>query len=42
VKYTLDTDIFIDAFRDALPRLNSLGFLERALPFTFLSANPAS
>jgi predicted nucleic acid-binding protein len=38
VKYTLDTNIFIDAFRDATAEAELLGFLERALPFTFLSA----
>jgi predicted nucleic acid-binding protein len=38
VKYTLDTNIFIDAFRDAAAEAALLSFLERALPFTFLSA----
>jgi predicted nucleic acid-binding protein len=38
VKYTLDTNIYIDAFRDAVVEAALLRFLERALPFTFLSA----
>ncbi len=38
MKYTLDTNIFIDAFRDPAAEATFLRFLERALPFTFLSA----
>jgi predicted nucleic acid-binding protein len=38
VKYALDTNIYIDAFRDPEAEAALLGFLERALPFTFLSA----
>jgi len=38
VKYALDTNIYIDAFRDAPAGAALLRFLERALPFTFLSA----
>lgn len=38
MKYALDTNIYIDAFRDADAEAALLGFLERALPFTFLSA----
>jgi predicted nucleic acid-binding protein len=38
VKYALDTSIFIDAFRDPDAEAALLRFLERALPFTFLSA----
>jgi predicted nucleic acid-binding protein len=38
VKYALDTNIYIDAFRDAAAEAALLRFLERALPFTFLSA----
>lgn len=38
MKYTLDTNIFIDAFRDTAAEAALLLFLERALPFTFLSA----
>lgn len=38
VKYALDTNILIDAFRDPDAEAALLGFLERALPFTFLSA----
>lgn len=36
--YALDTNIFIDAFRDPDAEAALLRFLERALPFTFLSA----
>jgi predicted nucleic acid-binding protein len=39
VKYALDTNIFIDAFRDTTAEAALLAFLERALPFTFLSAD---
>jgi predicted nucleic acid-binding protein len=38
VKYALDTNIYIDAFRDPAVEAALLRFLERALPFTFLSA----
>jgi predicted nucleic acid-binding protein len=38
VKYALDTNIYVDAFRDPSAEAALLGFLERALPFTFLSA----
>jgi predicted nucleic acid-binding protein len=38
VKYALDTNIFVDAFRNTVSEEALLGFLERALPFTFLSA----
>jgi predicted nucleic acid-binding protein len=38
VRYALDTNLFIDAFRDATAEAALLTFLERALPVTFLSA----
>jgi predicted nucleic acid-binding protein len=38
VKYALDTNLFIDAFRDPTAEAALLRFLEGALPFTFLSA----
>jgi predicted nucleic acid-binding protein len=38
VKYTLDTNIFIDAFRSEDAQTEVLAFLNRALPFTYLSA----
>jgi predicted nucleic acid-binding protein len=38
VKYALDTNIFIDAFRDRTAEAALLAFLERALPVTFMSA----
>lgn len=38
MKYALDTNIYIDAFRDAAAGAAFLRFLERALPLTFLSA----
>jgi predicted nucleic acid-binding protein len=38
VKYALDTNVFIDSFRDATAEAALLTFLERALPFTFMSA----
>jgi predicted nucleic acid-binding protein len=38
VKYTLDTNIFIDGFRHAQAQAEVLAFLTRALPFTYLSA----
>ena len=38
MKYALDTNIYIDTFRDPSAEAALLRFLERALPFTFLSA----
>lgn len=38
MKYTLDTNIFIDAFRDRTAEAALLAFLDRALPVTFMSA----
>lgn len=38
MKYALDTNIFIDAFRDTAAEVALLTFLKRALPFTFMSA----
>lgn len=38
MKYTLDTNVFIDGFRDADAQADLLAFLNRALPFTYLSA----
>ena len=38
MKYALDTNIFIDAFRDRAAEAALLAFLERALPVTFMSA----
>jgi predicted nucleic acid-binding protein len=38
VKYTLDTNIFIDGFRNQEAQSEVFAFLKRALPFTFLSA----
>jgi predicted nucleic acid-binding protein len=38
VKYALDTNVFIDAFRDKAAEAALLAFLERALPVTFMSA----
>jgi predicted nucleic acid-binding protein len=38
VKYTLDTNVFIDGFRNADAQADLLAFLNRALPFTYLSA----
>lgn len=38
MKYALDTNIFIDSFRDEKSEAELLAFLERALPFTFMSA----
>jgi predicted nucleic acid-binding protein len=38
VKYALDTNIFIDGFRDEGAQTEILAFLNRALPFTYLSA----
>lgn len=36
--YTLDTNIFIDGFRNAEAQAEVFAFLHRALPFTYLSA----
>lgn len=38
MKYTLDTNIFIDGFRNEEAQAEVFGFLNRALPFTYLSA----
>jgi predicted nucleic acid-binding protein len=38
VKYTLDTNIFIDGFRNEEAQAEVFAFLKRALPFTYLSA----
>ena len=38
MKFALDTNIYLDAFRDPAAEAPLLRFLERALPFTFLSA----
>jgi len=38
VKYTLDTNIFIDGFRNEEAQAEVFAFLNRALPFTYLSA----
>jgi predicted nucleic acid-binding protein len=38
VKYALDTNIFIDAFRTEQAQAARFTFLLRALPFTYLSA----
>jgi predicted nucleic acid-binding protein len=38
VKYALDTNIFIDGFRSDESQAEVFAFLNRALPFTFLSA----
>lgn len=38
MKYALDTNIFVDAFRDTAIEAALLTFLERAIPFTFMSA----
>jgi predicted nucleic acid-binding protein len=38
VKYTLDTNIFIDGFRSEEAQAEVFSFLKRALPFTYLSA----
>lgn len=38
MKYALDTNIFIDAFRTEDAQVALFAFLERALPFTYLSA----
>ncbi len=38
MKYALDTNIFIDGFRDEDAQAGIFAFLNRALPFTYLSA----
>jgi predicted nucleic acid-binding protein len=38
VKYALDTNIFIDGFRNEHTQAEIFVFLNRALPFTYLSA----
>jgi predicted nucleic acid-binding protein len=38
VKFALDTNVFVDAFRDETFAAALAAFLERALPTTFLSA----
>lgn len=38
MKYTLDTNIFIDGFRHEEAEAEVFAFLNRALPFTYLSA----
>jgi len=38
VKYALDTNIFIDGFRNEEAQAEVFAFLSRALPFTYLSA----
>jgi len=38
VKYALDTNIFIDGFRNEEAQAEVFTFLNRALPFTYLSA----
>jgi predicted nucleic acid-binding protein len=38
VKYTLDTNVFIDGFRNEEAQADVFAFLNRALPFTYLSA----
>ena len=38
MKYALDTNIFIDGFRSEEAQAEVLAFLNRALPFTYLSA----
>lgn len=38
MKYTLDTNIFIDAFHSEEAQAEVFVFLNRALPFTYLSA----
>ena len=38
MKYTLDTNIFIDGFRSEEAQAEVFTFLNRALPFTYLSA----
>ena len=38
MKFALDTNVYVDAFRDRAAEAALLRFIERALPFTFLSA----
>jgi hypothetical protein len=38
VKDALDTNAFVDSFRSEAAEAELLSFIERALPFTFLSA----
>ena len=38
MKYTLDTNLFIDGFRSEEAQAEVFAFLKRALPFTYLSA----
>ena len=38
MKYALDTNVFIDGFRNQEAQAEVFAFLNRALPFTFLSA----
>jgi predicted nucleic acid-binding protein len=38
VKFALDTNVFVNAFRDEMFAEELAGFLEQALPATFLSA----
>ena len=38
MKYTLDTNIFIEGFRNEAAQAEVFVFLNRALPFTYLSA----
>lgn len=38
MKYTLDTNIFIDGFRNEEAQAEVFAFLNRALPFTYMSA----
>ena len=38
MKYAIDTNLFIDSFRSEEAEVELLAFLERALPFTFMSA----
>ncbi len=38
MKYTLDTNIFVDGFRSEDAQAEVFAFLKRALPFTYLSA----
>ena len=38
MKYTLDTNIFIEGFRSEEAQAEVFAFLNRALPFTYLSA----
>lgn len=38
MKYAIDTNLFIDSFRSEEAEVELLAFLDRALPFTFMSA----